>query len=114
MKIILPGLTVVLALVAAVDATAEPPAPTNAASAGTGTSGDELMRQVLLELERRDAIAARLRFQVSLEDRKLSGAGSYWQQGRGEALRIRLEMRVAGQTSLSPGVWKKAASGIWE
>jgi len=98
MKIILPGLTMVLVLAATVDATAElPPA---AGGPTTVTAGDELMRQVLLQLERLEAIAARLRFQVSLDDRQLSGAGSYWQQGRGESLRIRLELRVAGQTSL--------------
>jgi hypothetical protein len=98
MKIILPGLTAALALAIAFDATAELPPAANATSAAT--SGDELMRQVLLQLERRDSITARLRFQASVDGRTLAGAGSYWQQGRGESLRIRLEMRVAGQTSL--------------
>lgn len=108
MKIILPVLTLLLALgaaavaqprIASVErASALPDAPS--APAEAVSPGDRLIRQVTAQLEHREALAARLRYQVSLDGRQLAGAGSYWQQGSGNALRVRLELRIAGQTNL--------------
>jgi hypothetical protein len=98
MKIILPCLTALAWAVATTPVTAE--LPLAAGTTRTQTSGDQLLQQAIAQLERRESIAARLRFQVSLEGRQLAGAGNYWQQGRGDALRIRLELRIAGETNL--------------
>lgn len=98
MKIILPGLTLLVAGALPFAAPAESPPAANTASAGT--LGDEFLRQVLVQLERRDSVVARLRFQASFDDRKLAGTGGYWQQGHGESMRVRLELRLGGQTSL--------------
>jgi hypothetical protein len=64
------------------------------------TVGDQLLLQAIAQLERRESAAARLQFRASVGGQSLSGAGSYWQQGSGDALRVRLELRVTGQTSL--------------
>ena len=53
------------------------------------------------QLERRTSVTARLRHQVSLDGRQLFGVGSYWQQGTGEDLHMRLELQFAAEdTSL--------------
>jgi hypothetical protein len=49
------------------------------------------------QLERRASICARLRHQVAVSGQELYGVGSYWQQGSGEDLKVRLELQLAGQ-----------------
>lgn len=49
------------------------------------------------QLERRASICARLRHQVAVNGQELYGVGSYWQQGSGEDLKVRLELQLAGQ-----------------
>jgi hypothetical protein len=70
---------------------------TTAASAAGDTSGNSLLTQVASKLERRASIAARLRHQIAVGGQDLYGVGSYWQQGSGEELKIRLELQIAGQ-----------------
>jgi hypothetical protein len=53
--------------------------------------------QVATMLERRVSASARLRHQVFLGGNQLYGLGSYWQQGSGADLRVRLELQIAGQ-----------------
>jgi hypothetical protein len=60
------------------------------------TPGGEVMRRVLSMLEQRASIAARIRHQMNYEDQHLYGTGSYWQKGRGQSLRVRLELKFAG------------------
>src|SRR5262245_8219509 len=119
MKMILPCLTLLLSSTTALFIIAASPAqqplprvptPVNDAAWGgtpatapTGEAippGDRLIQQVIAQLERRETITARLRYHVSLDDRRLDGAGGYWQQGSGDTLRVRLELRVAEQTNL--------------
>jgi hypothetical protein len=59
--------------------------------------GDQLITQAASRLERRASVSARLRHQVYLSGSPLYGIGSYWQQGSGEDLRVRLELQIAGQ-----------------
>lgn len=59
--------------------------------------GDRLLMQAATQLERRASISARLRHQVNLGGKQLYGVGSYWQQGSGEDLKVRLELQIAGQ-----------------
>jgi hypothetical protein len=59
--------------------------------------GDELLIKAATALQRRASVTARLRHQVALEDQILYGVGSYWQQGSGESLKVRLELQIAGQ-----------------
>ncbi len=40
------------------------------------------------------SIAAKIREQINLHGQQLVGAGAYWQQGRGDARRFRLELKV--------------------
>jgi hypothetical protein len=40
-----------------------------------------------------------LRHQVFLDGEQLYGVGSYWQQSRGDELKVRLELQIAGQDS---------------
>ncbi len=61
------------------------------------SAGDRLVIQAINQLERRASISARLRHQVFLGGQALYGVGSYWQQGSGEELKIRLELQIAGQ-----------------
>jgi len=61
--------------------------------------GDQLLLQVAAHLERRASVSAKLRHQVSLAGQQLYGVGSYWQQGSGEELKVRLELQIAGQES---------------
>jgi hypothetical protein len=53
--------------------------------------------QAASKLEQRGSISARLRHQIAIAGNQLYGVGSYWQQGSGEALRVRLELQIAGQ-----------------
>ena len=62
-------------------------------------SGDRLLVQALNQLERRRSVTARLSYEVLLRGERLSGRGSYWQQGSGEDLRVRLDLQVIGQDS---------------
>jgi hypothetical protein len=57
------------------------------------TVGDQLVQQARTQLERRVSVTARLRHQISLGGRQLAGFGGYWQQGRGENLHMRLELK---------------------
>jgi hypothetical protein len=66
-------------------------------SAPAALSGDRLLVQALNQLERRRSVTARLNYDVWLLGERLSGRGSYWQQGSGEELRVRLEMQMIGQ-----------------
>ncbi len=61
------------------------------------TPGNELLSQAAAQLERRASVSARLRHQVFLRGKQLYGLGSYWQQGMGDDLRVRLELQIAGQ-----------------
>ena len=63
------------------------------------TAGDQLVTQARTQLERRASVAARLRHQVLLDGRQLRGVGSYWQQGQGDELRVRLELQTVGEES---------------
>jgi hypothetical protein len=57
------------------------------------TAGDQLLLQARTQLERRTSVTARLRHQISLNGRQLAGFGGYWQQGRGDDLHMRLELK---------------------
>lgn len=59
--------------------------------------GDRLLMQAASQLERRATVSARLRHQVFIGGQQLYGVGSYWQQGTGEELKVRLELQLAGQ-----------------
>jgi hypothetical protein len=50
-------------------------------------------------LARRRSVTARLRHQVVIHDEQLFGVGYYWQEGRGDDLKVRLELQIAGQGS---------------
>lgn len=58
------------------------------------SAGDQLLVQARLQLERRVSVTARLRYQASLSGHTLAGFGGYWQQGRGEDMHMRFELRV--------------------
>ncbi len=58
------------------------------------TAGDQLMVQARLALERRVSVTARIRYQAALNGRSLAGFGGYWQQGRGDSMHMRFELRV--------------------
>jgi hypothetical protein len=60
-------------------------------------TGDTLLRQASDQLERRATISARLRHQISVSGQDLYGVGTYWQQGSGDELKVRLELQIAGQ-----------------
>jgi hypothetical protein len=82
-------------------AQAERGAFASATTAGVAAvaSGERLLVQALNQLERRRSVTARLSYDVSLRGERLSGRGSYWQQGSGEDLRVRLDLQVIGQDS---------------
>jgi hypothetical protein len=61
------------------------------------TIGDELITRSAAQLERRDSVSARLRYQLFLGGNQLYGLGSYWQKGTGDELCVRLELQIAGQ-----------------
>lgn len=75
------------------------------------TVGDRLIVQASIQLERRGSVTARLNHEVILGGKNLSGRGSYWQQGSGDDLRVRLELQVVDQdasllqVSNSPFLW---------
>jgi hypothetical protein len=60
-------------------------------------SGNDLLAQAASKLEQRASVAARLRHQINVAGQELYGVGSYWQQGNGEDLKVRLELQIAGQ-----------------
>jgi len=101
------ALAAVTAMAAAQEAGPSPLAgrgPTGQQAATTGdtgphTVGDRLVLQAAMQLERRESVTARLRHKVNLDGGELFGVGSYWQQGRGESLRVRMELQIAGQQS---------------
>ncbi|MEX2307805.1 MAG: hypothetical protein WD738_09455 [Pirellulales bacterium] len=66
-------------------------------SSGPPSIGDKLLVQAATMLERRASVAARLRHQSFIGGNQLYGIGSYWQQGSGAELRVRLELQIAGQ-----------------
>jgi hypothetical protein len=61
------------------------------------SAGDKLLQQAATVLERRASVSARLRHQVFIGEKQLYGVGSYWQQGSGADLRVRLELQIASQ-----------------
>jgi len=63
------------------------------------TAGDHLLLQAASRLEQRGSIVARLRYQCHIDGVQMYGAGSYWQQGRGDTLRVRFELQAAGQNA---------------
>jgi len=63
------------------------------------TVGDKLLLQAAAQLERRESVSARLRHQVYVGGDQLHGVGSYWQQGTGEELRVRMELQIVGQAA---------------
>jgi hypothetical protein len=74
----------------------------NAGSAGTPGArpdrsenlppGDRLVVQAMNYLERRGSVTARLAHQIHLNASHFTGTGGYWQQGSGDALRVRMEL----------------------
>lgn len=64
-------------------------------------SADRLMADMLAAVRGRESISARIRQKIDVLGEKLVGTGSYLQQGRGEAQKIRLELKiqVASQTT---------------
>src|SRR5215203_5233963 len=65
-------------------------APVADAPANQIAPGDQLLVQAMAQLERRASVTARLRHQLALDGQQLYGVGSYWQQGSGESLKVRL------------------------
>src|SRR4051812_1567235 len=111
MKKSLPCFSVLVAIVAFRAATAQT-APTSAAATqplaaqpnaveapARVPSGDDLLTRAASQLDRRASVTARLRHQVSAGGQELFGVGSYWQQGSGEDLKVRLELQIAGGDS---------------
>lgn len=108
MKHSLPCLTVVAVMAAVTAAAAQGTRPLspvplsagqspNAVDRALDTAGDRLLLQALAQLERRKSVTARIRHQIFLDGRQLYGIGTYWQQGSGEDLRVRLELQIAGE-----------------
>ena len=79
------------------EATRQSLEPPTATARNTPSVGDKLLMQAATMLERRASVSARLRHQVFLGASQLYGVGSYWQQGSGADLRVRLELQIAGQ-----------------
>src|SRR6478672_13090419 len=82
----------------ATPATTPPPAVA-ADSATRSPTEEDLVRRAASQLERRASITARLRHQVTVGGELVYGVGSYWQQGSGEELKVRLELQLAGEDS---------------
>jgi hypothetical protein len=112
MKKSLPCFSVSTIALLAVTTMAQPAAPDAAAATESAPNpyaaaendaavapGDRLLLQAAGRLEQRASISARLRHQLSLDGKQLYGVGSYWQQGSGEELKVRLELQLAGQES---------------
>jgi hypothetical protein len=70
------------------------------ATAADVEGGNRMLRQIAGQLERRASVTAGLGYAVDVCGRQLSGRGRYWQQGRGEEMRLRLELEVQGQDSI--------------
>src|SRR5262245_52773702 len=108
MKKSLPRFSVVVPVVAlpvgtskTATAPAAPPQPAASPAAAREvparvSSGDDLLLRAASQLERRASVAARLRHQVAAGGQELFGVGSYWRQGSGEELKVRLELQIAG------------------
>jgi hypothetical protein len=109
MKKSLPCLLMLAACLSANGAIADPAASLPAAStqipllpaaapeADSVAPGDRLLVQASAQLSRRASVTAKLRHQVAIAGQQLYGAGSYWQQGSGEDLKVRMELQIAGQ-----------------
>lgn len=65
-----------------------------AAASTAPTAGDQLLVQARLQLERRVSVTARIRYQAAIAGRSLAGFGGYWQQGRGDDMHLRFELRI--------------------
>jgi hypothetical protein len=77
-----------------------PPTPLQPVAESNGDQtpvGDRLLLQAINHLERRASVTARLRHQVAIGGQQLYGVGSYWQEGSGDDLKVRLELQIAGQ-----------------
>jgi hypothetical protein len=61
------------------------------------TAGDQLLLEARTQLERRASVTARMRHQVTFNGRQLAGFGGYWQQGSGDDLHMRLELKFFNQ-----------------
>jgi hypothetical protein len=59
--------------------------------------GNRLLMQAAAQLDRHTSVSAKLRHQIAIAGAQLFGVGSYWQQGSGEELKMRLELQIAGQ-----------------
>jgi len=66
-------------------------------AAGELSVGDRLVLQAIGQLERRESLVARLNCWVSVNGVDSDGGGNYWQQGRGEDRRVRLELKMRSQ-----------------
>jgi hypothetical protein len=108
MKKSLPCFSALAIIVAASTAIAQPaPSPVGAsqqiavpamapAAPQSHNAGDQLIAKSSNQLERRASVVARLQYSASVGGQKLNNGngcfGSYWQQGSGNDLRIRLEL----------------------
>jgi hypothetical protein len=106
MKTSLPCLSALVVLVACTAATAQDAAagasavgPVASPATATPSAGDRLLAQAVNQFERHTSITARMRHQASIGGEQLYGVGSYWQQGSGESLRVRMELQIGGQDS---------------
>ena len=109
MKKSLPCLTALASLISASGALAQAalPLPTGstqvpvASAANAETEqfqpGNRLLMQAAAQLDRHTSVSAKLRHQIAIAGAQLFGVGSYWQQGSGEELKMRLELQIAGQ-----------------
>lgn len=66
-------------------------------AAGELSVGDRLVLQAIGQLERRESLVARLNCWVSVNGVESDGGGNYWQQGRDEDRRVRLELKMRSQ-----------------
>jgi hypothetical protein len=97
MKNSLPCLSALAVLVTCAGATAQGRAADPAATA----AGDRLMVQAINQFERHNSVTAHMRHQASIGGVELYGVGNYWQQGSGETLRVRMELKIANQEGSS-------------
>jgi hypothetical protein len=108
MKKSLPCFTALAAFILAGTAIAQSPAtpPVNlppalenlppAVQADETTAGDQLLTKAANELGRHASISARLFYAASIDGKDIKGVGNYWQQGSGDELKVRLELRIEG------------------
>lgn len=71
--------------------------PSLNANSATISVGDQLLKQVATQLARHASISAQIKHQVTIYGQQFGGTGNYWQQGSGESLKTRLELRFQGQ-----------------